>query len=908
MVEGPVKPVLENNMKRGFVKQVLSGDSVVLQFSVAPGSPPNETTVYLCNVVAPRLAKRPTENTAATPDEPYAWEAREFIRKKLVGQTVTFVREFTATSGREHGHIYLGGTGLESAENVTESAVSAGLLEVRPGKQIDESTKKLLELQEQAKEAKKGRWSGDEPIKHVRSIQWSFDDPRSLVTKYGGKPVDAVIEQVRDGSTVRAFLLPSFDYVTIGFSGVKTPGVRVGTEGKPEEFGEEAKFFVEIRLLQRDVKVILESTSNQNFIGSVLHPRGNIAEFLLRDGLAKCLDWTMGLVTGGGEKLREAENFAKQRRLRIWKNFNAQTTSAPSINKSGFSAKVVEIGLCDSLSVLKDNGEELKVYFSSLRPPRREGADGTLPVQTAVRTQPRPLYDIPFMFEAREYLRKRLIDKRVTVMIDYVQPKQNQFPEKTCCTILFNGQNVAIMMIERGYAKVIRHRNDDDNRSQQYDQLIAAETKAEGEKKGLWADKTDQANTLRVQELQGDAQRSKQFLPYLQRSQRIDGLVEFVASASRLRVYVPKESCLITFLLSGINAPRTARIGPNGQQIGSDEPFAVQAMNFTRYKCLQHDVQIEVETMDKAGGFIGYLFVQVERGVWRNLSELLVENGLASVHFTAERSSYYTLLTNAERIAKAAKLGIWKHHVEEEQQLIDDNQKQGNDTTERKLELKKILLTEVYTGFRFAAQTFDDGLSIEKLMNALQLELKTPSIIKFVPKRNQLCAAKYTDGNLWHRARVEGVKGDNVDVLYIDFGNRETLSMSRIAPLPPQFQSQAPFAKEYQLALVSAPPDPSYAEDSLLAFKRLCFSKPYLYLNVEYRIGGLEAVTVFADDNKGEKRDLAKKLITDGYALVEKRREARFQQLVDDYVEQETKARKAHLNIWRYGDFTGNEL
>lgn len=27
--------------------------------------------------------------------------------------------------------------------------------------------------------------------------------------------------------------------------------------------------------------------------------------------------------------------------------------------------------------------------------------------------------------------------------------------------------------------------------------------------------------------------------------------------------------------------------------------------------------------------------------------------------------------------------------------------------------------------------------------------------------------------------------------------------MSRIAPLPPQFQSQAPFAKEYQLALVS---------------------------------------------------------------------------------------------------------
>jgi staphylococcal nuclease domain-containing protein 1 len=181
--------------------------------------------------------------------------------------------------------------------------------------------------------------------------------------------------------------------------------------------------------------------------------------------------------------------------------------------------------------------------------------------------------------------------------------------------------------------------------------------------------------------------------------------------------------------------------------------------------------------MDKAGGFIGYLFVQVERGVWKNLSELLVENGLASVHFTAERSSYYSLLANAERSAKAAKLGIWKHYIEEDQQLCNETQKQSIDTTERKLDLKKILPTEIYPGFRFAAQTFDDGLlfffnflnlilglSIEKLMNALQIELKSSSIIKFTPKRNQLCAAKYTDGNLWHRARVEGVKGDNVDV------------------------------------------------------------------------------------------------------------------------------------------------
>lgn len=96
----------------------------------------------------------------------------------------------------------------------------------------------------------------------------------------------------------------------------------------------------------------------------------------------------------------------------------------------------------------------------------------------------RPLYDIPFMFEAREFLRRRLIGKSVSIVLDYIQPKQDQFPEKTCCTVLLNGQNVAVMLIERGYARAVRHRGDDDNRSSQYDALIAAEAQAEKDKKG----------------------------------------------------------------------------------------------------------------------------------------------------------------------------------------------------------------------------------------------------------------------------------------------------------------------------------------------------------------------------------------------------------------------------------------
>jgi len=64
--------------------------------------------------------------------------------------------------------------------------------------------------------------------------------------------------------------------------------------------------------------------------------------------------------------------------------------------------------------------------------------------------------------------------------------------------------------------------------------------------------------------------------------------------------------------------------------------------------------------MDKAGNFIGWLFVD---GV--NVSVSLVENGLARMHFSAENSQYYKQLEIAESNARKAKLGLWASYVEE---------------------------------------------------------------------------------------------------------------------------------------------------------------------------------------------------------------------------------------------------
>ena len=58
--------------------------------------------------------------------QPFAWEAREFLRKKLVGKEVTFQVEYTIpNTGREFGTVFVGG------ENVTLALLRAGLVRVR---------------------------------------------------------------------------------------------------------------------------------------------------------------------------------------------------------------------------------------------------------------------------------------------------------------------------------------------------------------------------------------------------------------------------------------------------------------------------------------------------------------------------------------------------------------------------------------------------------------------------------------------------------------------------------------------------------------------------------------------------------------------------------------------------------
>ncbi|TRY84047.1 hypothetical protein DNTS_021076 [Danionella cerebrum] len=369
-------PAPAPQLQRGIVKMVLSGCAVIVR-GQPRGGPPPERQINLSNIRTGALARRAAQGQTEikdTPDEPWAFQAREYLRKKVIGKEICFTVENKTPQGREYGVVYLGKD--TSGENIAESLVAEGLATVRRegirGNNPEQA--RLCDLEDQAKSAKKGLWSEGGGSHTIRDLKYTIENPRNFVDSLHQKPVNAIIEHVRDGCMVRALLLPDHYLVTVMLSGVKCPTFKRETDGveTPEPFAAEARFFTESRLLQRDVQIVLESCPNQVILGTILHPNGNITELLLKEGFARCVDWSMAVYTQGAEKLRAAERSAKERKVRIWKDYVAPTANL-DLKDRQFVAKVMQVVNADAIVVKLNSGEYKTIHLSSIRPPRLEG-------------------------------------------------------------------------------------------------------------------------------------------------------------------------------------------------------------------------------------------------------------------------------------------------------------------------------------------------------------------------------------------------------------------------------------------------------------------------------------------------------------------------------------------------------
>ncbi|XP_078495054.1 staphylococcal nuclease domain-containing protein 1 [Ciona intestinalis] len=851
---------------RGIVKMVLSGDAIIVR-GQPKGGPPPEKQINLSNIVAPRMGRRANMNvpdSVDTNDEPFAWHSRENLRKKCIGKEIYFSIDYAPNNDRCYGTVYLGTDA--NGENLNLMQIKDGMAEVRKVNVRADNTEhaSLVDAEDQAKASGVGKWVEPRPEDAVRNISWTIDNGRNFVDSHRGEPIPVVIEHVRDGCTMRASL-PSHHQITFILSGIKTPMIKRDPEDPKKEIADpyaaEAKFFVESRLLQRDVKIILEGVSNQNILlATVLHPNGNITEILLREGFARCVDWSIASYSQGAEKLRAMEKQAKERKSRIWKDYVAKVQEAITGERE-FTGKVIQVINADAIAVKTTNGEVRTIHLASVRPPRYDDVvhtKGKDAPPEAPKGKSRPLYDVPYMFEAREFMRKKLIGKKVTVTIDYIKPSSaatdtlGAFPERTCATVRSGGMyNISLKqgVLYKIMRELLKHAK----------QSI----------------------------------HSSLYLPFLQRAGKSEAVVEYVFGGSRLKLFLPKETCLITFLLAGIDCPRGARNGAQG--VMEADAYSDEALALTKENCMHREVSVEVETIDRAGNFIGWLFVE---GV--NMSQLLLENGLSKIHFTAERSNFYRSLQAAEEKAKTQNINIWSGYVEPVAQVKTE------EPTERKTNYRSVYVTEVTPQLHLFCQFSDAGSKLDTLMEKMRgcLIADPPLPGSHQARRGEFCVARFTEDDMWYRARVEKVDKDKLHVHYIDYGNKEIIPSNRVASLPGDYNTGAllPQAHEYSLALVNPPEDPDSLAD---AFRALCgmVGNVQFKVNVEYK-DGVDFVTLL---NQDETLNVGKALIGDGFCTVAKRGEKRLQKMMTEFYAEQSNAKKQHLNLWRYGDITEDD-
>jgi len=790
-----------------------------------------------------------------------------------------------------------------------------------------------LAAAQEAEEKGRGVYSKnmEQAEKSIRNLVSKFNS-FGLYQQFKNTPIKGIVDYVREGTTLRLLILikdNTWYEILLHLSGVQSPifkienksattsttpaptgdtsaepsgeaeeGPTVGSGSKfnfiPEPFAPEAKYFTERLLLHRDVQISLEGVDKQgNFFGTVLFEGKNIADQLLAQGLAKFVEWNAS--SADKERFRAAEKRAQQQRLRLHANAPApKPASSQTSHATGEAApadtigKVKEVVSGGSIVVVdQSSGQKRLVNLSSIKVPRLATREGT--------------EDEPWAWEAKEFLRRKLVGKPVRCAFDYSRtlPGENAV-ERHFYTVYSENKNIAIKLVELGYATVVSHRADE-KRSVEYEALLTAENKGKADGAGCFGKKL--APVHHINNLsRGDAARSKakQFFPLFQRAGRQTGIVDYVFASTKLKIYCEKQSCFLNFAIGGVRGPEAGDL-------------ANEATEFTRDKCHQREVEFEVEAQDKGGNFIGNLYLK------KSLFALkLIEQGYAAVHEpSASKSPHFRELVAAQEVAQTQKKKIWKDWTPGQETKEQAVKTHSGGSHQAPAASKVLFVTEIIDGGHFYAQFQSPELaSLDDLMAQIQEAGPFVSTPFAFQKVGDLCLSQFSGDGKWYRASVlERPKGNQVRVLYVDYGNSEEVALNSLKAIDKKFAGLPYQAKECFLAYIKVPDvdTDDFGHEAAEYLRDLVWGKS-MFAHVEYTEGSKYYLSV-GELSTGVLVNAA--LVKAGLAQVSKQRPRDGPAAASDHVngarfwtvlkEEEEQARKAHRNIWQYGDIDEDE-
>lgn len=855
---------------QGRVKSVLSGDTIVLTNPNHKGkTAPEERIVSLAMIQAPRN------------EEAFAFDSREYLRKLLVGKIVSVKVFNTAPSGRSFVDI-----SSPIFDSLIAEVVSNGWAKLRE-RINEEEAEALKDLELKARTEGLGIWNSK-----PKTIQVIDTLPESVIEKSKATPLHAIVERVLSGDRLKLrvlFNLQTHADILVHVAGVRAPSAAPGSE--------ESKYFIEVFELAKDVTVsILGELSNGIPVAKITSKFGNLSDRLIKEGLAEVDDRQSLLIGSAGMSyLRELQQAAKAALKGQWAGITT-TTKLTTHKSSGdsdltvgskISATVARVISADTVNLYLANGTEATVSLTSVRAPRQNDPATS-----------------PFIATARDFVRKKIIGKKVTVSVEAVRPKSDNFDERPLVNItLPNGSSLSSSIIESGWATVIRHRRDDTDRSPQWDLLMELEQAAIKAKKGIHGKAPEAGKIIEASE---NKTRASSLLHSLKNKSSISGVVEAVINYNRFRIYVPRDSMRLTLVLGGL-----------ANTSNSSKDLSSEAFDYVSRRVTQRDIHFNVYNNDNTGAFVGNLFIQ---GQSAPLQVTLLSHGLAKIHeYSLTQTGFEREFVEAQADAQKETLGYWKDYDPSE---ADSVQQVTKAVEELKISPKYHNVKVTYVS--------DDGVVYFRLLNGETDTLKTfqdsmrsalqkASTPKTSARNGEIVVAKDSENGLLYRARIVSHNKGSYDVQHIDYGVLDTVPLSSLLTLPQQYGTSvlSPQAHSSKLALIHLPPTQSYLTEAIDTIYDLTEATEEL-VAVEYRTNpsssiecDVSLVDFSAIKNGGHKDDtINRELVKNGLAIVDRKITAFEKAMKSEYdalLQIQEEAKRQHVGCWRFGDIEEDE-
>ena len=880
--------------QEALVKGVLSGDCIILSGKMKKNSEeaPEEKTFYLSLISAPRCG-----SSNNLEEEAFAWEARDFLRQKLVGKVVKYTTDYR-NNDRNYGQIFLEGVNL-NLEIVRKGLAKVGFIPKNEPVGKSDYFTKLQAAEAEAKKAKLNMWSGSQ--EHKRKLSSASDPSFDVTTIPMGKELDVMVDYVINCGVYVVFIkaLNTFVKMTLRFVGI--PNAKDNLTYKA------GKAYAERLILHKDIKAVFQSVdADRNFVGDLLEKKGSVAGFVLKNGYSKLfISNSTNYKTEELNAVKEAQQNAKKERLRVWKNekgsddeeenesgFVVEKVKKEKSSKNEFEGTVIAVHSGDSASVKAPNGEVLRIFLSHMKAPKFAKPN----------TEEQ---DQPWAFQAKEYLRKILVGKKVKCEQDYSKTLDDGKKMNFYSLFRTGGKdgkeekNVNVELLELGYANYIPPNPKlDDDVSKYLDSYQVAEKVAKEKKVGLFSTKYP-GNANYSDLIAANKTKKKEFINFLVPGKNLQCVIEYCFSGSKFKVRIEKNKCYIPFSLIGIKT-----FGKDKNTTELQEKFLREATEFSNNHILQREGTCDIVQADRVGNYFGYLHIN---GV--NFGTTLLKEGLAVVatSYSSAPIVHLNEYKAAEKSAESAEKNIWAHpnlaSFLKEGEIVQSLPK----GFEEKHSDVKLRITDYIDFNNFYVNILPNKSldTIDNVLNDYESGKTKSQPLEFPAKLGTLCVARYSmDGRFYRAKLVKALKDDKFEVLLLDYGTIDTVGKKDLIKLDGSIAMIEPQSVLCELAYLK------YSQNSMK--KALDTINDFVNIDVElpgkicytYAANGVTKVglVVYQNKDKKLKDTYHNDLLKLGFAKLDAKKS--LPDYLKDLKECERKAEQLGVGLWAENEQT----